>query len=74
MIGYEWTSGPNGNNLNRNVIFRDGKAGSDQIVPLSAYYIEDPEKLWEWLENYEALRGASAGDSTQWQPVKRVNV
>lgn len=57
MIGFEWTSGPNGNNLHRNVIFRDGKAQADQIIPLSAYDTEDPEKLWDWLENYEALTG-----------------
>ncbi|MDO6521322.1 DUF3604 domain-containing protein [Shimia thalassica] len=57
LIGYEWTSGPNGNNLHRNVIFRDGKALADQIIPLSAYDSEDPEKLWDWLENYESLTG-----------------
>nr|WP_319949045.1 DUF3604 domain-containing protein [uncultured Shimia sp.] len=57
LIGYEWTSGPNGNNLHRNIIFRDGKALADQIVPFSAYDSEDPEKLWDWLENYENLTG-----------------
>ncbi|MDP2495275.1 DUF3604 domain-containing protein [Shimia thalassica] len=57
LIGYEWTSGPNGNNLHRNVIFRDGKELADQIIPLSAYDSEDPEKLWDWLENYESLTG-----------------
>ncbi|MDO6480844.1 DUF3604 domain-containing protein [Shimia thalassica] len=57
LIGYEWTSGPNGNNLHRNVIFRDGKALADQIIPLSAYDSEDPKKLWDWLENYESLTG-----------------
>ncbi|TKZ20980.1 DUF3604 domain-containing protein [Shimia litoralis] len=57
LIGYEWTSGPNGNNLHRNIIFRDGKALADQIVPFSAYDSEDPEKLWDWLENYESLTG-----------------
>ncbi len=45
LIGYEWTSGPNGNNLHRNVIFRDGKDRADQIVPFSAYDSEDPENL-----------------------------
>jgi len=57
FIGFEWTSGPNGNNLHRNVIFRDGKTLADQIVPISAYDSSDPEVLWQWMENYEKKTG-----------------
>jgi hypothetical protein len=57
FIGYEWTSGPAGNNLHRNVIFRDGKDLADQVVPFSAYDSEDPEDLWDWMERYEAETG-----------------
>ena len=57
VIGYEWTSVPTGNNLHRNVIFRDGKDKADQILPFSALQSEDPEKLWEFLTNYEAKTG-----------------
>lgn len=57
FIGFEWTSGPDGNNLHRNVIFRDGKDLADQIVPLSAYDTEDPEELWNWMNRYEARTG-----------------
>jgi hypothetical protein len=57
LIGFEWTSGPNGNNLHRNVIFRDGKDRADRIVPISAYDTEDPERLWDWMERYENRTG-----------------
>ena len=57
MIGYEWTSVPGGNNLHRNVLFRDGKDRADQIFPFSAWQSEDPEKLWAWMEAYEKKTG-----------------
>ena len=57
LIGYEWTSGPNGNNLHRNVIFRDGKPEADQFDPFSAYDSNDPEDLWDWMEQYEVATG-----------------
>ncbi len=57
MIGYEWTSVPGGNNLHRNILFRDDKDKADQIMPFSAWQSEDPEKLWEWMAKYEAKTG-----------------
>ena len=57
MIGFEWTSVPGGNNLHRNVLFRDGKALADQILPFSAWQSEDPEKLWAWMAKYEEKTG-----------------
>ena len=57
LIGYEWTAGPGGNNLHRNVIFRDGKDKADQIVPFSQYDSNDAEDLWRWLANYESNTG-----------------
>ena len=57
MIGYEWTSVPGGNNLHRNVLFRDGKDKADQILPFSAWQSEDPEKLWAWMDAYEKKTG-----------------
>ena len=57
LIGYEWTSNPDGNNLHRNVIFRDGKDKADQIVPFSQYDSIDPEDLWKWMRNYEEKTG-----------------
>jgi hypothetical protein len=57
FIGFEWTSVPEGANLHRNVIFRDGKAKADTIVPYSNYDSQDPEDLWEFLQAYEARTG-----------------
>lgn len=57
LIGYEWTSGPQGNNLHRNIIFRDGKDKADKVIPFSAYDSDDPEDLWKWMEKYEANTG-----------------
>mgnify|MGYP001819696116 CR=1 FL=1 len=53
MIGYEWTSVPGGNNLHRNVLFRDSKNEADQITPFTAWQSEDPEDLWQWMADYE---------------------
>jgi hypothetical protein len=57
IIGFEWTSGPNGDNLHRNVLFRDGKDKADQIIPLSYYDTGDPEDLWAWMAAYEKKTG-----------------
>lgn len=57
LIGFEWSAMPGGNNLHRNVILRDGKDKADSFVPISAYDTEDPEKLWQWMADYEKNTG-----------------
>jgi hypothetical protein len=57
FIGFEWTSTPDGNNLHRNVVFRDGKDKADLIIPISAYDTDDPEELWNWMADYETKTG-----------------
>lgn len=57
FIGYEWTSTPNGNNLHRNVIFRDGASRARQVAPFSGYDSSDPEQLWAWMQAYEDNTG-----------------
>jgi hypothetical protein len=62
LIGFEWTSLVEGNNLHRNVIFRDGAAKAGQVVPFTTQApigSTDPLDLYEWLENYEAKTGGS---------------
>jgi hypothetical protein len=39
------------------VILRDGKDKASQILPLSAYDTLDPEKLWDYMEEYEKKTG-----------------
>lgn len=43
FIGYEWTGSPGGNNLHRNVLFRNG---SVPTLPLSYVEVQDPKNLW----------------------------
>jgi len=60
LIGFEWSSSPNGNNLHRNVVFRDGKNAADQVLPFSNYDSTDPEDLWAWMQAYEEKTGGRA--------------
>ncbi len=63
LIGFEWTSLVKGNNLHRNVIFRDGASKAGQVVPYTTQApvgSTDPLDLYEYLENYEARTGGSA--------------
>lgn len=57
LIGFEWTSSPGGNNLHRNVIYRDGKAKADMVMPISNYDTSNPEELWKWMGEYEERSG-----------------
>jgi hypothetical protein len=58
LIGYEWTSNyKGGDNLHRNIIYRDGKARADQVVPFTTFQSEDPEDLWKWMAEWEKKTG-----------------
>ena len=59
FIGYEWTSNNSGNNLHRNVIYRDGKAKADQMLPFTVQESENPEDLWKWMQTWEDRTGGS---------------
>ena len=59
MIGYEWTSTEDGNNLHRNVLYRDGGEMARQMVPYTTAESFNPEDLWSWMESYEEKTGGS---------------
>ncbi len=58
FIAYEWTSNAGGgNNLHRNVIYRDGKKVADQVLPMTTFVSENPEDLWKWMAEFEKKTG-----------------
>jgi hypothetical protein len=63
FIGFEWTSLVTGNNLHRNVIFREGAEKAGLVVPYTTQApvgSTDPLDLYAYLEDYEAKSGGSA--------------
>jgi hypothetical protein len=62
FIAFEWTSLEMGNNLHRNVIFRDGADLAGKIVPYTTTPPQgsnNPRDLWKWLQNYEDTTGGN---------------
>ena len=60
LIAYEWTSNyGGGNNLHRNVIYRDSADVAKQMLPLTTFQTENPEELWKWMERYEEKTGGN---------------
>ena len=57
IIGYEWTSTEKGNNLHRNVLYRDGRDLARRMLPYTTTESFNPEDLWKWLESYEQKTG-----------------
>lgn len=57
--GFEWTSHPDGNNMHRVVIFRDGQDKTSKVMPFSQFDSVDAEDLWNYMAGYEKLTGGS---------------
>ncbi|MEM7570698.1 MAG: DUF3604 domain-containing protein, partial [Pseudomonadota bacterium] len=60
LLGYEWSSISDGNNLHRNVLFRENADKAAQLPPFSAIDSNDPEDLWAALAAFEAQTGSQA--------------
>ena len=62
FIGYEWTALDKGNNLHRNVIFRDNADRASLVEPFTCYPpmgSTNPIELWKWMDAYEKKTGGS---------------
>ena len=57
LIGFEWTSMIDGDNLHRVVVYRDGMTKAQKMFPFSALDSPDPEDLWNFMEKYEGSTG-----------------
>jgi len=60
FIGFEWTSNTGGNNLHRNVIFRENGKYALQIQPYVTqrpFGSDNPRDLWKWMADYEKKTG-----------------
>jgi len=60
FIGFEWTSNTKGNNLHRNVIFRENGAKASLVEPLTTgkpFGSDNPRDLWKWMGAYEEKTG-----------------
>ncbi|MGB3223935.1 MAG: DUF3604 domain-containing protein [Desulforhopalus sp.] len=61
LIGYEWTSNEQGNNLHRNVIFREDGDRARLVEPyttLKPLGSGNPEDLWKWMAAAEEKSGS----------------
>jgi hypothetical protein len=61
FIGYEWTSNTGGNNLHRNVIFRENGAKASLVEPFTTQKplgSDNPRDLWKWMAEAEAKTGS----------------
>lgn len=62
LIGFEWTSLIKGNNLHRNVIFRDNGDRASQVSPMVTQPpigSTDPLDLYKWMDAYEKKTGGT---------------
>jgi len=62
FIGYEWTSNTGGNNLHRNVLFRDDASKASVVEPYTTMKplgSDNPVDLWKWMAAFEDKTGGN---------------
>jgi hypothetical protein len=60
FIGFEWTSNTGGNNLHRNILFRDNGDKASMVEPYTTQKplgSDNPRDLWKWMSDYEQKTG-----------------
>ncbi|MGH6786963.1 MAG: DUF3604 domain-containing protein [Novosphingobium sp.] len=57
FAGFEYTLMQGGNNLHRNIVFRDGPDKTRTVVPLDPTYKDTPDEIWNYMEAYEKATG-----------------
>jgi len=60
FIGFEWTSNTGGNNLHRNILFRDNGSKASLVEPYTTQKplgSDNPRDLWKWMSAYEEKTG-----------------
>ena len=59
FMGFEYTLMPQGDNLHRVVMFRDGKPRADQVLPYDPQTegTDTVDKLWDFMDAYEKDTG-----------------
>jgi len=57
FMGFEYTPMPDGDNLHRVVMFREGANKMGDTLPFGALGSQDPEKLWAYMAAYEKTTG-----------------
>ena len=60
FIGFEWTSNTAGNNLHRNILFRDDASKASMVEPYTTMKplgSDNPRDLWKWMSAYEEKTG-----------------
>jgi hypothetical protein len=58
FMGWEWSSTPNGANLHRVVVMKEGKETGEQFIPYNSLDSDKPEDLWTWLDATSKRTGA----------------